>query len=136
MSRFIPSEANHEASRRWIESITNARISVIEPTLVLPEVAGAIARQTRNPDLGSEIAASITFMRLVRFEPLDNGSAHLAADLAADLMIKGSDSVYLAVAESHGYELVTWDQTQLERGGSRVPVHRPSDLLAAQRGAE
>lgn len=133
-SRFIPSDENHAESHEWIESVRISRTKVVEPTLILPEIAGAVARRTHDSNLGNEVAASIADMQLLTLTPLEQGAASLTADLAASLMIKGSDAVYLAVAESTGFELVTWDKEQLERGGDRVPVRRPSDLLAERGG--
>lgn len=93
-----------------------------------------MARITGDP-FEARLAASLLLRSPnVTFAPIDYELAVLASQMASDLQLKGADSVYVAVAEAHNCELVTWDKTQLERAGARVPVHRPSDLLAAQRG--
>ena len=49
VSHLVPQEAGHEASRRWLARRVAAGGLVIAPSLLLAEVAGAIARGTRSP---------------------------------------------------------------------------------------
>ncbi len=53
----------------------------------------------------------------------------LAAQVAADLPVRGADAVYIAAAQVLGLRLVTWDVEQRTRGSSVVPTFTPADLL-------
>lgn len=58
--------------------------------------------------------------------PLDEVLGIRAMELAARLMLRGSDAVYVALAESLGLPLVTWDRQVLARGPAVVTVLQPS----------
>ena len=61
--------------------------------------------------------------------PLDETLAELAVDIAAKQRLRGSDTVYLAVAQHYGTALVTLDQEQYNRGSEIVPTHTPSEVI-------
>ncbi len=48
-----------------------------------------------------------------------------AAQLAADLHLRGADAVYVAIAEALSLPLVTWDREQLTRAAGRIAVRTP-----------
>ena len=133
VSRFVEQDKFHQESYDWILTLMSARVSVIEPLLVLPELAGAVARQTNgaNGDRAVRLMASLPG---VDFVDLDTRLARHAADLASRLQFRGSDAIYLALADDLGMELVSWDDEHLNRCTSVAKVHRPSDLLARTRG--
>jgi predicted nucleic acid-binding protein len=135
VSRFIDEDRFHMPSREWLESTMLTGNPIFEPVLLLPEVAGPLARRSGNTFMARLAIQAILQTPGVSLVEVDRQGHIAAAHLAADLQLKGADSVYVAVAEAHGCELVTWDKTQLERASSRILVRRPSDLLAAQRGS-
>jgi predicted nucleic acid-binding protein len=60
---------------------------------------------------------------------VDDVLAREAARLAAELRVRGADSVYIALARELGLPLVTWDVEQLQRAGPVVESYNPSELL-------
>jgi predicted nucleic acid-binding protein len=42
------------------------------------------------------------------------------------LPLKGSDAVYVALAERMGIPLITWDNEQLARGAAVIDVRTPT----------
>ena len=61
--------------------------------------------------------------------PLDETITELAVDVAVKHRLRGSDSVYVAVARQQGTTLVTLDQEQYKRGSEAVPSQTPSEVL-------
>jgi predicted nucleic acid-binding protein len=99
ISVLIASDANHAASRAWMRQWVDDGKTFVLPLLILPEVAGGVARRTNLPDLGDAAVASI---------------------------LRGADAVYTALAERQALPLVTWDGEQLTRAAGRIRVLRPA----------
>jgi len=53
---------------------------------------------------------------------MDNELIHEAASLAAELGLRGADSVYMAVASQLHLPLVTFDVDQCARAQEKVPI--------------
>ena len=49
----------------------------------------------------------------------------MAAEVAADLRLRGADAVYVAAARLLRVPLVTWDREQQQRAGAVVVVQMP-----------
>jgi predicted nucleic acid-binding protein len=98
---------------------------VVAPTLLLVEVAAAVARAYGNPTPGIAFAQAIRELPNLRWEALDESLAGEAAELAAVHRLRGADAVYGALAHRHGSTLITLDRQQLERLKDVVPVGRP-----------
>lgn len=126
----VPTEPAHAECRRLIQKVRSAAIPLIEPTLLLPEVAGAVSRRLDDPDAAGAIARSLRRARHVTLVPLDPVVAGQAADLAAARRLRGSDAVYAAVALRFGSVLVTLDQQQAERARATVRTLTPAEALA------
>jgi len=60
------------------------------------------------------------------FVPLDNDLAEAAAKIAAAHRLRGSDAVYVAVAQRFDAVLVTLDAEQARRAEAVVPVRSPT----------
>ena len=104
---------------------------MIVPALVLPEVAGAVGRKTRDEALARRFASTLQRFPHLMLIPLDVRLAERAADLAARHLLRGSDAVYVAVAAQFGVTLVTLDDEQRRRGTKVVPTRRPGEVKPA-----
>jgi predicted nucleic acid-binding protein len=107
------------------------RLPLVEPTLLLPELAASIARVYRDEDLARTFAESIRDLSHLSLITLDTSLAELTVDIAARHRLRGSDAVYAAVAKRYGTILVTLDQEQYERVGGVVPTQTPAQVVAA-----
>ena len=125
VSRFVTHDPHHAASVQWLAETTATDGTLAAPTLLLPEVAGPIARITGKPGLGRRAVARLLGVPGVRIVTMDPELADGAARLAADLRLRGADAVYVALARRLGLPLVTLDGEQLERAASVVSVRRP-----------
>jgi len=100
---------------------------VIAPTLLLPEVAGAVARRTAEPRLARRAVDAVLRLPALRLVPVDDVLARMAAKLAAQLRVRGADAIYIAVAATLQLPLVTWDVEQRDRAARLVEVFVPDD---------
>jgi predicted nucleic acid-binding protein len=126
ISRLVTTDPHHAASARWLAETTATDGLLAAPALVLPEVAGPIARLTGSSRLARRAVSRILRIRGLRIVAIDQELAHGAAPLAADLRLRGADAVYVALASRLRVPLVTLDREQLERGGGVVDVRRPT----------
>jgi predicted nucleic acid-binding protein len=128
---LYPADVHHSSSRRWLDQWSANRGVILGPTLLLVEVSGAIARRTGLPAMGLQGIARIRRSPLVRLVAVDGRLAGEAADLAANLRLRGADAVYVALARREGVPLVTWDQEQLTRAQGVITTHTPDDVPTA-----
>ena len=105
-------------------------VPIIVPTLLLPEVAAAISRGRGDEDLAREFANTLSSLPHLMMIPLDDTLARQATNVAARYHLRGSDSVYAAVALRFGSTLVTLDREQRERVASALSTRTPAQALA------
>jgi predicted nucleic acid-binding protein len=129
LNALNPNEAGSALSQRLLERLFQGPWPIISPTLLLVEVAAAIARIFDDADRGWAVAQAIRGLPRQIWVPLDETLAEEAAHLAATHRLRGADSVYAAVARRYGAILITLDRQQLERGSSSLSVLTPADAL-------
>jgi predicted nucleic acid-binding protein len=125
ISAWLPADIHHAQSRQWLEAQVNTNELLLAPILVLPEVAGAIARRTGNSALAAQAIARMKQTPSLRLTPIDQRAGDLAAQLAADLQLRGADAVYVAVAHELHIPLATWDDEQGTRAAMIITTVTP-----------
>ena len=130
LNAFNPYEGGHEASRRLLARMQDQAVPIIAPTLLLPEVAAAIARGRDDADLARRFASRLRQLPHLVLTPLDETLARQAADVAAQHRLRASVAVYAAVALRFGSTLVTLDREQRERVADVLPSRLPAEALA------
>ncbi len=128
LNAFNPHEAGHEESLALLTRLQDGAIPIVVPTLLLPEVAGAIGRGHQDTRLGRRFAATLSRLSHLLLIPLDIRLAQRAADVAAEHRLRGSDAVYAAVALQFGTTLITLDQEQRRRIAAVLPTRRPREV--------
>jgi predicted nucleic acid-binding protein len=126
VSRLVPHDTNHEASRHWLMRHLAEGGLVVAPALLLPEVSGAVARRTGKSRLARRAVDAVLRLPELRLVPLDDALARTAADLAGRLGVRGADAIYVAVANGLRLPLVTWDSEQRARAARLVEVLTPA----------
>jgi len=129
VSALNPADPNSDTSQALLALLYECRKPLISPTLLVVEVAAAVARALGDSERGANMAAAIRDLPGQILVPLDRGLADRAAWLAASRRLRGADAVYAAVAQRYGAVLVTFDRQQLERLPPAVPTVQPADLL-------
>ena len=125
VSWFFPPDRFHEVSRIWLSRMIAAGETIVIPSLALTEVAGGVARRSGRPALGRGAALKLLDVPTLEVDPVDEALALLAASCAADLKLKGSDAVYVAVAYGAGIPLATWDREQATRSRPLITTLQP-----------
>jgi len=125
VSTFTPTEPAHRACKAFMLNVREQKIPIIVPVLVMPEISAALSRGQGRPDLGLSFVQELRNFPNTTFIDVDDGIATLAAEIAANNHLRGSDAVYAAVALRFGTELITLDQEQLDRLPMVLPVRAP-----------
>lgn len=125
-SRLVPHDVHHETTRRWLTRHVEGGGLLVVPALLLPEVAGAVARRTGDPRLARRAVDAVLRVPGLRLVPVDEVLARMAAGLAGRLRVRGADAVYVALAAALRLPLVTWDVEQCDRAARLVPVLTPA----------
>ena len=125
VNAFNPHEDGHAESLAILTAIQEHGDPIIVPTLLLPEIASAVARAS-NDRAGAvqyaDAAASLPHLTIVTLTP---AMARQAAELAALHRLRGSDAVYVGVARRYGTTLVTRDDEQRSRAAAVIRCETP-----------
>lgn len=128
VNAFNPHEEGHDASLAALTAIQERGDPVIVPTLLLPEIAAAVARASNDADGAlayASAAAGLPHLTLVALTPT---MARQAAELAATHRLRGADSIYVAIARRYGTTLTSRDEEQRVRSSAVVTCQRPDDV--------
>ena len=134
VAALVKKEQHHSVSALFLSRLLQDRRTASVPILLLAEVAGAIARQSRDT------ARAETALRFVRTQawlsvhPVTESQGEAAAAISARQFLRGADAVYAALARQLGTSLVTWDTELLERAAAVVPTLTPADWLQQNPG--
>jgi len=134
LAALIKKERHHAESASFLSRLVQDRRAASVPILVLAEVAGAIARQSRDT---ARVETGLLFMRAqgwLSIHPVIESLGETAAAIAAQHFLRGADAVYAALARQLGTPLVTWDNELLERAATVVPTFTPADWLRQNPG--
>jgi predicted nucleic acid-binding protein len=126
---FDHREAGHDISRQLLEQLGGQALSIIVPSLLLVEVAGAISRTRQDAEQAQAFATALSQLPNVTFVSLDETLVRQALGLAAQHQLRGADAVYAAVALHTGCTLISLDREHLTRLKSVVTVLTPAELL-------
>jgi predicted nucleic acid-binding protein len=129
LNAFNPGEPSHADSRLFLDRLQKAAIPTINPTLLLPEVSAAIARGRQDAELAQAFAYSLSRLPHLVLVPLSIALARQASKIAAQYRLRGSDSVYAAVAVKFGCPLITLDDEQRKRLSKVLQTSTPLAAL-------
>jgi predicted nucleic acid-binding protein len=133
VNAFNPHEAGHAASLGLLQHAHDEDVPVIVPSLLLVEVASAIARVTGASEAARHYAESIAALAHVMVVAVTAALARDAAAIAAGYRLRGADALYVAVARRYATALVTRDEEQRRRAAAVVPCITPDAALRTAR---
>jgi predicted nucleic acid-binding protein len=122
VSRLVPDDSFHLTIKNWMTAQRSEKVEFLAPSLLLAEIGGAISRRTSSPTLGLRAIAQIKVIPGLRLIEMERSLAEIAANLAAELGLRGADSVYVAVAVRLNLPLTTLDADQKTRAAARVAI--------------
>ncbi len=130
VSIYLANDVHHVDSRCLLERLIEQEADLNAPTLVLAEVAAALARNTREAERGLAALEMINRTPRLRLHPLSFPLAEKAARLASTSFLRGADAIYVAVAITTGTVLVTLDKEMRQRAGKEARTLTPSEWLS------
>lgn len=126
---LLERDAHYAESSAWLDHCILRSLNFHFPLLILPEVAGVLARSGMPPvDTAGEIS-KIVNRSTIRLHPLDFTNSLLAARVSTSTGLKGADAVFVALAAWLDLPLVTWDRQQQERGGAFCRTMTPAEAM-------
>jgi predicted nucleic acid-binding protein len=131
VNAFNPHEEGHVQSLQILSAIQERGDPVIVPTLLVPEIASAVARATNDTAGALQYAVATAGLPHLTLVSLTAAVAREAADLAATHRLRGADAVYVAVARRYGTTIVSRDDEQRMRGAAVVTCQTPEEALKA-----
>lgn len=129
VGRFLPNDAHHAPSYRWLQRQTDLGISIEMPIIALAEIAGAVARRERSSVAGTRAVSLLQRLPNTRLFLIDERLGQMSAGIAAALRLRGSDAIYVALAQRLNEPLVTWALEQLDRGKSATQTMTPDEQV-------
>jgi predicted nucleic acid-binding protein len=112
-------EPFHNDAVAYFREIASTGISIAAPTILLSEVACAVARRTQNSELGAQASALI-----LEYDPqlidVTLAAVQEATLLGCESFLRSSDALYVWVAQQVGAPLITADREMAERGAKFV----------------
>ena len=121
VARLVPQDVFHVSVKEWMSARLEDVDQFLAPSLLLAEIGGAISRRT-TPSLGLNAIEQIQTLPGLQLVDMEYSLLQEAAQLAAELGLRGADSTYVAVAVRLGLPLITLDIDQKARAAKRVHV--------------
>lgn len=128
---FKKNEPGHAVCADFFEAAVSRSVTLCAPALLFPEIAGAFARPTRNPQYAERAIREMRELLDIEVFPLNGEMALGAEAIAGNRLLRGADAFYVALARSLGAALVTLDKEMLERAASEVASCTPAAWLTA-----
>ena len=129
---FDESDIFHETSLQMFEFIIQTEMDIIMPAFALVEIAGALVRKGYEHD---DVAKYLDYLRNIRnieFILLTNELCELAINIALQLKVKGSDSIYIAVSSFYDLTLISYDNQQRDRGKKMIDTTTPESIMLSR----
>lgn len=118
-------EVYHKESNDWVTRYLSNDGLIVEPALVLVEVAAALSRRTGQTLFAEEAARALRHSPTISVARLNDALIDEAVRLAANLRLRAGDAIYVALAHQLGLPLVSWDKEQLQRASSLIETYTP-----------
>ncbi|MFW6195547.1 MAG: type II toxin-antitoxin system VapC family toxin [Chloroflexota bacterium] len=117
VSRFTGVEDRYNTSRIWLGERIRDRVTMVVPSIALPELGGALARRVGTEEPARRAVRLMFQIPGIRVVTIGDALGRLSAQVAVENRLRGADSIYVALAHRLGVPLVTWDKQQMDRAG-------------------
>ncbi len=125
----IEGQSEFQTADRFFDLCVRTGVKLYAPVIVLAEVAGAVARITRDSGLGDVAVKRLGQFPKLSLRQIDLDFAEAAARTASRYLLRGADSHYVALARELKCPFITNDDEILERCPQTLKVMRPGDWL-------
>ena len=117
-----PVDVFHARSREFLAAVGRGNAQIIVPSFALVEVACALARKHRDPDLGRRLAHRMLPTSEVVHVSVDALLLALAVQRGTDEFLRGADALYAATARLTDSTLISCDQELVRRASAVTPT--------------
>ena len=121
VARLVSEDSFYQPVRDWMSARLEQDDQFLAPSLLLAEIGGAISRRTTS-SLGLKAIEQVKSLPGLQLIEMEQALIDDAAQLAAELGLRGADSTYVAVAVRLDLPLITLDIDQRQRAAKRVKV--------------
>jgi predicted nucleic acid-binding protein len=121
VARLVAEDVFYEPVKTWMSARLADNDHFLAPSLLLAEIGGAISRRT-TPSLALKAIEQIQNLPGLQLVEMEDLLLQEAAHLAAQLGLRGADSIYVALAARLDLPLITLDVDQRERAAKRIKV--------------
>jgi predicted nucleic acid-binding protein len=121
VARLVSEDSYYEPVKTWMSARLENDDQFLAPSLLLAEIGGAISRRT-TPSLGLKAIEQMQNLPGLQLVEMENSLMREAAQLAAELGLRGADSTYVAVAARLDLPLMTLDVDQRAKAARRIKV--------------
>jgi predicted nucleic acid-binding protein len=121
VARLVAEDVFYEPVKTWMSARLEEDDQFLAPSLLLAEIGGAISRRT-TPALALKAIEQIQNLPGQQLVEMEDLLLQEAAHLAAQLGLRGADSIYVALAARLELPLMTLDIDQRERAARRIKV--------------
>jgi predicted nucleic acid-binding protein len=121
VARLVSEDVFFEPVKEWMYARLESDDQFLAPSLLLAEIGGAISRRT-TPSLARKAIEQVQSLSGLQLIEMEQALMRDAAQLAAELGLRGADSTYVAVAARLDLPLITLDVDQKGRAAKRVKV--------------
>jgi predicted nucleic acid-binding protein len=121
VARLVSGDVFYEPVKKWMAARLKEDDQFLAPSLLLAEIGGAISRRTTST-LALKAVEQVQSLPGLQLIEMEHALIRAAAQLAAELGLRGADSTYVAVAVRLDLPLITLDADQRQRAAKRIRV--------------
>src|SRR6266511_2394526 len=121
VARMVSEDVLYEPVKEWMSERLQGDDRFLAPSLLLAEIGGAISRRTTS-SLALKAIEQVQNLPGLQLIDMEHSLIREAAQLAAQLGLRGADSTYVTVAARLDLPLMTLDIDQKERAARRIKV--------------
>jgi predicted nucleic acid-binding protein len=121
VARLVSEDVFYEPVKEWMYARLEEDDQFLSPSLLLAEIGGAISRRTTS-SLALKAIEQVQSLPGLQLIEMEHTLIRDAAQLAAELGLRGADATYVAVAARLDLPLITLDVDQRGRAAKQIKV--------------
>lgn len=133
LSALLPNDVHYRYTVPWRDQIEVSGEQIVVPAHFPAEVAGVLSRTGSNRAFIADTLDDIGSERLFTILPISTAFGRLCAEMASLAAVRGSDAIYLALAQFLDVPMLTWDRQQRERGSIFCRTMTPVEAMEPYR---
>ena len=90
VSRLVPQDEYHERCQKWLLAQRAAGVTLVSPSLLLPEVAGAISRRTGDTALADRAVKNLQALPGLRLIEMNQTVVQAASSRGSVSLFRGA----------------------------------------------